>query len=475
MKTFLAVPVLLAFALVPSASAQLESHHISTDDAARTATGVFNTTTTFTHPFTYNVNNFDFTTEYQFFNGIYGLNQALVSGLFIPNTSTAEEGDAIAGYVDNQSVSHAGTAFFGIARCAAPGNGARCWGGAFVAGDSIGGGNPAPYSSFLTGLELDLVPENPGDSPVGVEASIGSTSQTTFTGDAAFAATHHQALVKWGQGFQTQDAAAVVFSDAGAGCTTGTCNSQATQFNYYASNVRKTSSLQVDSNGNLSYTGGNYDPFSVQGLLSGSTQAQIQALGHNGSYASGYRFGYDNATMAAELEMDGSGNICIWYAASGTLTNTGTCFPAGGGFQTSNFQLAGGTAMTGNQGNGTKVQHSTGSVTNGNLASFDANGNAVDSTINAASTVSAVQGCGTTTTCSKTGFTSPRIVIGTVALTAGAATVASMTAWTSTSSFVCVGTDQTSAAAVKIVNASTTSITITGTGTDVIAYQCVGN
>jgi hypothetical protein len=28
---------------------------------------------------------------------------------------------------------------------------------------------------------------------------------------------------------------------------------------------------------------------------------------------------------------------------------------------------------------------------------------------------------------------------------------------------------------MKIVNASTTSITITGTGTDVIAYQCIGN
>jgi hypothetical protein len=40
-----------------------------------------------------------------------------------------------------------------------------------------------------------------------------------------------------------------------------------------------------------------------------------------------------------------------------------------------------GTAMTGNQGNGAEIQHSTGLINSGDLTSFDANGNTVDSSI----------------------------------------------------------------------------------------------
>jgi hypothetical protein len=86
-----------------------------------------------------------------------------------------------------------------------------------------------------------------------------------------------------------------------------------------------------------------------------------------------------------------------------------------------------------------------------------------------------VNTCGTTTTCANTAQASPRIVHGNVALTAGSAVVGSMTAWTATTSFDCTGTDKTALQPVQIVNTSTTSITITGTATDVIAYTCVGN
>jgi hypothetical protein len=84
--------------------------------------------------------------------------------------------------------------------------------------------------------------------------------------------------------------------------------------------------------------------------------------------------------------------------------------------------------------------------------------------------------CGATTTCANTNNSaSVRIVSGVVTLASGTATVSGISpAFTSTSSFVCVGTDRTSAAAVKIANASTSSITVTGTGTDVVGYQCVG-
>lgn len=83
--------------------------------------------------------------------------------------------------------------------------------------------------------------------------------------------------------------------------------------------------------------------------------------------------------------------------------------------------------------------------------------------------------CGGTTTCANTQAASARVVYGAVALTAGSATVTGMTAFTSSASFTCTGTDITSAAAVKIVNVSSSSFTITGTGTDTVNYHCVGN
>jgi hypothetical protein len=86
-----------------------------------------------------------------------------------------------------------------------------------------------------------------------------------------------------------------------------------------------------------------------------------------------------------------------------------------------------------------------------------------------------VHGCGTTTTCANTANGSYREVFGTVTLSTGAATLASITAFASTASFGCTCTDQTSAAACKAVPASATSVTFAGTGSDVLFYRCVGN
>ena len=47
--------------------------------------------------------------------------------------------------------------------------------------------------------------------------------------------------------------------------------------------------------------------------------------------------------------------------------------------------------------------------------------------------------------------------------------------YTGTTTYSCTGTDQTSAAAVKVVNTSQTAVTFTGTGTDTIAWHCYGN
>lgn len=83
--------------------------------------------------------------------------------------------------------------------------------------------------------------------------------------------------------------------------------------------------------------------------------------------------------------------------------------------------------------------------------------------------------CGTTTTCANSAVTNPHIVQGTVTLASGTATVTGMTAWTSTSSLSCIANDTTAANYASAVPASTTSIMVTGTGSDVVSYQCVGN
>lgn len=86
-----------------------------------------------------------------------------------------------------------------------------------------------------------------------------------------------------------------------------------------------------------------------------------------------------------------------------------------------------------------------------------------------------VHACGTTSTCSNTANGSYREVWGTITLSTGAATLTGITAFTSTSSFGCSCTDQTSVAVCKAVPASTTSVTFAGTGSDVLFYRCIGN
>jgi len=87
-----------------------------------------------------------------------------------------------------------------------------------------------------------------------------------------------------------------------------------------------------------------------------------------------------------------------------------------------------------------------------------------------------VNTCGTTSTCSNTSQSSPRIVWGTVALSGGTVTVGSMTAWTSASTFGCTCTDtSTTATSCTVQNTSSSSITIKGTSTDTVTYMCVGN
>lgn len=90
--------------------------------------------------------------------------------------------------------------------------------------------------------------------------------------------------------------------------------------------------------------------------------------------------------------------------------------------------------------------------------------------------------CGTTTTCANTATTAARTIIGSVALSTGTpstATVASISpAFTSTATYRCTAVEATDATKnlIKIVNTSSSSFTITGpdTNTDTFHYICAG-
>ncbi len=71
-------------------------------------------------------------------------------------------------------------------------------------------------------------------------------------------------------------------------------------------------------------------------------------------------------------------------------------------------------------------------------------------------------------------FGATKTVYGTCVLGTSCAVTLAQGGFTSTSTYQCTGTDQTSAAAVKVVNTSATVATFTGTGTDTISYVCSG-
>lgn len=204
----------------------------------------------------------------------------------------------------------------------------------------------------------------------------------------------------------------------------------------------------------------------IFGAGSGSSASQPRILATTG---------YDTATTPSYSWWNDS-QAGLYHPSAGVL---GFNAPTAFNFTGAPIQVGGNTVIpattTGIHGNGAKLQYSDNTGTSGNLAKFDANGNVQDGGL-AANRPPIVTNCGTTTTCSNTAWTSPRIIWGVVTLSAGAATVTGISpAFSTLISFSCVGTDYTSAAAVKISIASTSSITIAGTGTDQVTYQCVGN
>jgi hypothetical protein len=67
----------------------------------------------------------------------------------------------------------------------------------------------------------------------------------------------------------------------------------------------------------------------------------------------------------------------------------------------------------------------------------------------------------------------PKIYAGQVTMASASQTVTGLT-FTSIGSFFCTANDQTASNAVKVSNSGATSVVLSGTGTDVVNYMCIG-
>jgi hypothetical protein len=148
---------------------------------------------------------------------------------------------------------------------------------------------------------------------------------------------------------------------------------------------------------------------SAHAIITGSILVNGVTIGALGSHTT---WNFDTttpATAAASLGITpgsvidtGTINQLAFYASAGTELSGTSAIPAGitvttqapsdnstnpastayvalpGAINPTSVKIASGVAMTDNQGNGAKIQHSTGTTTTGHPAVYDANGNTID-------------------------------------------------------------------------------------------------
>jgi hypothetical protein len=191
-------------------------------------------------------------------------------------------------------------------------------------------------------------------------------------------------------------------------------------------------------------------------------------------------------TMGAFLPIsEASLNITNHYLSWITTGTAATCTIA---VQTSSDNITfttAGTAQTCTSSGSYYLNTAASNFIRVNLTAFTATGANVPSIawtlVDSPSTLSSVTvtGCGSTTTCTPNATlpgTNIKVVFGVVTLAGNTATITGIPAFSATTSYSCAVTDQTTAQLVKVVNTSTTSITISDTvgATDVVSYVCVG-
>ncbi|SRR6266481_577718 len=137
----------------------------------------------------------------------------------------------------------------------------------------------------------------------------------------------------------------------------------------------------IDHSGNITWTqpaaADLSDGTTGSGLvvLGTSPSLTTPAIGSGGFTLAGSTSGTTtvkaSTTASGTLTLPAATDQLVGRATTDTLTNK-TISGA------TSIQISGGAAMTGNQGNGSAVQHSTGTTTTNDVVIFDANGNTVD-------------------------------------------------------------------------------------------------
>lgn len=190
--------------------------------------------------------------------------EALTGGVSIPNASTVWQSSGIAGYAVNDSTTTNGVGGYFYARAA-------------IAGTHIWSLNTIALDNGLAvinaGAEFDTNCSNASSICNGITVIGASTAQ--FTGNGVSVSTpsiQNPGLVKWSNGFLTQDGAAVGGLVLGAASPSGTqIASQPIDLGYYdGSAVKRNYQLQVDTFGTLNVTtsaGANLAKFSVNGNI----------------------------------------------------------------------------------------------------------------------------------------------------------------------------------------------------------------
>lgn len=373
----------------------------------------------------------------------YDTNQ---STLTIPSGSTVTTMTGYGSYLNNLAAGGAsgnGVNFFSVATCGATNS--NCWGSNNVLIDNTTYATSSVTGVKLIGTEYDFDVTSTSTTVQGPTVTGSSLAQPTGADGfkVSSLSTQSPGLALWKNSFVSVDGVSQRAFYIGASATSGANQaSQPVTYNYFDSgSVERAWTQQAGTNGNLQFSdnGSGHQiqvnsnvlakPPSGTGAFTADTSAASQQAvtlyndqGANkyqlGKGASNDFFAYDNAASRFIWDMPTGGTLAITPATS----------------------FAAGVTVTG----------AISATTTGTMPFYGTTGTAVNA---------------------------PHMVQGSVALSAGSATVtlSGSAVYTSSSSYTCTANDTTAANAVKVGQTSGTSITLTGTGTDTVQFMCAGN
>ncbi|MDN7490609.1 hypothetical protein QZM35_23130 [Burkholderia sp. AU45274] len=370
-----------------------------------------------------NVNNFPITSMNG--NNSHATTSAFTASIDTPSTdATLWNGNvsintAIAGYARSASSNKGSAGVFGVGMSNA--NNTQQWGGNFICTnfDAASGNDPGQTAFYCVGMEADVYLNGTGLTGTAVAVKIAAQAASVPSGGAygiEVAPLNVAGSLGWSAAVTVDDAPNTAAFAAGAAGLGNNVASQPVQFKARNSGGTVTlSKIYADANGNITLA-----PAASTAILSGLS------IGVNGAIA---------GTLSLANGSPGGASVTFQNGAAGSAWNFNLPANAGSAGQVLTSQGGGSNSMT---------------WTNAGAPVYGTGGTLVSSA---------------------------HIVNGTATLSSGSATVtlSGSAVFTSAGSYVCTANDTTAAAAVKVSQTSGTSITFTGTGTDIVQFACTGN